>query len=237
MQVLIFKKEVRQAIAYALNKDDLIKTIYVSSEYGDKAYSIFTPDTLYYTKDLNKFEFNKDKSKELLNKSDIKDLALKLVYIKSDKQLENEALLVQENLKDVGIKVDLIPMDNGAFVKKIFDPKNIDYDLVLNSYINGSEPDNYRASFVTSEMYNGSKYANKEMDELWKKGAVEMDKNKREQIYKNIQKTIIDDMPIYPIGYTKSIIAINKKYGGVKEAKTVPIFMFQDLSKLYIVDK
>jgi peptide/nickel transport system substrate-binding protein len=46
----------------------------------------------------------------------------------------------------------------------------------------------------------------------------------------------MDDMVVYPIAYPKSIVAINKSVRGIDEAKTVPIFMFRDLSKLYIVE-
>jgi len=43
-------------------------------------------------------------------------------------------------------------------------------------------------------------------------------------------------MVVYPIAYPNSIVAVNKKYGGIEEAKPAPIFMFRDLSKLYIME-
>ncbi len=60
------KKEVRQAIAYALNKDDLIKAAYESEKYAPKAYSPLPKNALYYTEDVTKYDLNKDKAKELL---------------------------------------------------------------------------------------------------------------------------------------------------------------------------
>ncbi|WPC42989.1 ABC transporter substrate-binding protein [Clostridium sp. JS66] len=229
-------KDIRQAIAYAINKDELIKSSYISSEYAEKAYSIFTPDTLYYTSDVNKFEFNPNKAKELLSKSGVKGLKLTLIYINSDKGQESQALVIQQNLKNVGIDVQLTPMDQGAFYKKLFSNGPADYDLAFNSYVNGTEPDAYKGAFMTGQLYNGSKYESKDNDDLWNKGAVETDKVKRKDIYKKLQKNIADDVAIYPIAYSKAIIAVSKKYGGIKEAKTVPIFMFQDLSKLYITE-
>ncbi len=87
------KKEVRQAIAYALNKDDLIKAAYESEKYAPKAYSPLPKNALYYTEDVTKYDLNKDKAKELLKKSDAKNLKLKLVYRNDKKTLENQALV------------------------------------------------------------------------------------------------------------------------------------------------
>lgn len=130
-----------------------------------------------------------------------------------------------------------MPMDRGAFYKKLMDPKNNkDFDLAFNGYVMGPEPDSYKSLFMTGSAYNFSNSSNKEIDELWNKGVVETDNAKRGEIYKQIQQKVAEEMVTYPIAYPKSIVAINKKYGGVEEAKPVPIFMFQDLSKLYITE-
>lgn len=47
----------------------------------------------------------------------------------------------------------------------------------------------------------------------------------------------MEDMPLYPICYSNATIAVNKSVSGIKEAKTAPIYMFQDLSKLYIIEE
>lgn len=228
-------KDLRQAIAYAINKDDIVKGGYVSTDYADKAYSVLTPDALYHTNDVNKFDYNVDKAKELLAKSGFTGLKLKLGYINSAKDQEAEALIIQDNLKKIGIEVTFMPMERGAYYKKIMDPKNNkELDLALNGYVMGAEPDSYKVLFMAGAN-NYMNYENKDIDELWNKATVETDSKKREQIYKNIQNKLADDVALYPIVYPKSIVAINKKFGGIKEAKTVPIFMFEDLSKLYMI--
>lgn len=229
-------KEVKQAIAYAINKDELIKASYVSEDYAQKAYTILTPDVLYYTENVNHYDNNETKAKELLDKAGVKDLKLNLAYMNSSKEDESKALVVQQNLKKIGVEVTLAPLERGAFLKKFLDPKNNEWDLAFNGFVMGSEPDSYKSIFMTGQIYNTSKYSNKEIDDLWNKGVIEKDKAKRQAIYEELQKKIVDDMPLYPIAYSKSIVAISKKYGGVEEAKPVPIFMFQDLSKLYVTE-
>nr|WP_278002113.1 ABC transporter substrate-binding protein [Clostridium botulinum] len=231
------KKEVRQAIAYALNKDDLIKAAYESEKYAPKAYSPLPKNALYYTEDVIKYDLNKDKAKELLKKSGAENLKLKLVYRNDKKTLENQALVVKENLKDIGIDVELKGLEANAFFQQIDDPAKADFDLIFNGYVMGSEPDAYKEVFMTGGAFNASRYNNKKLDDLWSKAAVETDKTKREEIYKTIQKELIEDMPVYPICYSNATIAVNKNVGGIKEAKTAPVYMFQDLSKLYIIEE
>ncbi|KOR25536.1 ABC transporter substrate-binding protein [Clostridium sp. L74] len=231
------KKEVRQAVAYALNKDDLIKAAYESEKYAPKAYSPLPKNALYYTDDVHKYDLNKNKAKELIKKSGVKNLKLKLVYRNDKKTLENQALVVKENLKDIGIDVELKGLEANAFFNQFDNPEKADFDLIFNGYVMGSEPDAYKEVFMTGGAFNASRYTNKKLDDLWNKAAVETDKTKRKDIYKNIQKELMEDMPLYPICYSNATIAVNKNVGGIKEAKTAPIYMFQDLSKLYIIEE
>ena len=103
---VLANKDVRQAIAYAINKDELIKAAYTGTKYGEPAYSIFTPNTLYYTNEVEKFNYNAEKAKELIAKSGEKNIKLRLAYMSGTQQQESEALIVQQSLKDIGITLE-----------------------------------------------------------------------------------------------------------------------------------
>ncbi|QDX91494.1 ABC transporter substrate-binding protein [Brevibacillus laterosporus] len=227
------KKEVRQAIAYAIDKNELIHAAYSSLDYAEPAHSLLTPDALYQTKEVTTYDYNVEKAKDLLKKAGVNNLKLRLAYVNNNKPQTSQALYLQQKLKDVGIEIELQPLDPAAFSNKSQDMKNKDYDLSFGGYIMGYEPDAYKSLFVSTEAFNYSHYNNKEFDELWSKAAVEIDTSKRADMYKKIQQTVADDVPIYPIAYPKSIIAIDKRFGGLQEAVTKPVTMFEDLSKIY----
>lgn len=228
------KKEVRQAISYAIDKQELIKAAYTSLDFAEPAPSILTPDTLYHTKELPTYDYDAAKAKELLASAGVSNLKLRLAYVNSNKPQTSQALYIQQKLKEVGIEVELQPLDPAAYSKKSQNMQNTDYDLSFGGYIMGYEPDAYKSLYVSTEPYNYSHYSNKDFDELWSKAAVENDTAKRGELYKKIQQTVADEAIIYPIAYTKSTIAIDKKYGGLKEAVTKPVVMFEDLSKIYV---
>ena len=153
--------------------------------------------------------------------------------IDANKIQESLALYTQQKLQEVGLTVELIPMDASAYGQKTLDMATTDYEISFGGYIMGAEPDVYRTLFESDAAYNFARYKNAEFDQLWADAAVEMDPEKRADLYLQIQQTVGEDIPYLPLAYPKAIIAIDKKFGGVEEAKAIPVSMFEDLSKLY----
>lgn len=228
--------DVRKAIAYGINKAELISGVYLSEEYAEKAHSIFVPTTSFYTDDVEKYDYDVDKAKELLKDAGVENLKLRLAYINSSKENEGFGLIMQQQLKEIGVEIELIAMERGAFYDKLLDASNPDFDLAFNGFVMGMEPNGYKPLFLEGNMNNFMGYVNKNLDATWESGVVETDESKRSEIYQSIQKQLIDDMVVYPIAYPMSIVAVNNKIGGVEEAIPSPIFMFRDLSKLYIME-
>ena len=227
--------DVRKAIAYGINKAELISGVYLSEEYAEKAHSIFVPTTSFYTDDVEKYDHDINKAKELLKDAGVENLKLRLAYINSSKENEGFGLIMQQQLKEIGVEIELIAMERGAFYDKLLDASNPDFDLAFNGFVMGMEPNGYKPLFLEGNMNNFMGYVNKNLDTTWESGVVETDESKRSEIYQSIQKQLIDDMVVYPIAYPMSIVAVNNKIGGVEEAIPSPIFMFRDLSKLYIM--
>ncbi|MDU5141636.1 MAG: ABC transporter substrate-binding protein [Paenibacillus dendritiformis] len=228
------KKEVRQAIAYALNKEEMITAAFGSTDFAEPAASIFTPDTLYQTTDVAKYEYNIEKAKELLQQAGVSNLKLRLAYVNSNKPQTSKALYIQQQLKEVGIDVELMALDVAAFGNMSLDMNNTSYDISFGGYIMGYEPDAYKSLYMSDAAYNYAHYKNPDFDALWNQAAVEMDKTKRGELYKQIQQTVADEMTVYPIAYGKAIVAVDKRYGGLEEAVPKPVVMFEDLSKIYM---
>ena len=142
-------------------------------------------------------------------------------------------LYIQQQLKALGLNVELMPLDANAMSQRSLDMNNTAYELSLGGYIMGAEPDGYKSLFMSNEAYNYAHYKNPQFDALWDKGAVETDSAKRGEIYKQIQQVVATDMTYYPIAYTNAVVAVDKRFGGTKEAEPKPVYMFQDLSKIY----
>ncbi|MFD3155875.1 ABC transporter substrate-binding protein [Haloimpatiens sp. FM7330] len=232
------KKEVRQAISYAINKQDLLKSVFESINNAKPAYSVFPSSTLYYTDKVEHYDYNLAKAKELMKKSNTKNITLKFAYIAGSQNDINQFNVVKANLKEIGIDVKPVALEQQAYFSQLFGETKKTFDMVLNAYVCGTDPDAYSGLFVKGGSMNWNSYSsNPELDELWKKASVEKDTNKRKEMYETIQKKLAEEAVQYNIDYSTSMIAVNGNIGGVEQAKTVPIYMFEDLSKLYYVDK
>ncbi|MFD2614538.1 ABC transporter substrate-binding protein [Paenibacillus gansuensis] len=228
------KKEVRQALSYALNREELIQVAYTSSDYADPAKSFVTPDGLFHTNEVTSYDNDINKAKELLKAAGAEGLKLRFIVSSGNKAQEAISLYVQQKLKEIGVEVEIKAMDASAYGEKFVDPNAKDFELAAAGYIMGYDPDAYSILYTTKGNANYSHYSNQEADSLFQQGAGEADAAKRGEIYKKLQETVAQDAPIYPIAYTKTIVAVDKKYGGLEEAVLKPVVIFEDLSKIYL---
>lgn len=225
-------KNLRQAISYAIDKNKLIQGAYNGEEYATPAYSPFSLETQFVTDDVEKYDYNVEKAKELVKDVKKEDLNLRLMYTSGSPATEKEALLIQEMLKEIGVNLELLPMERATFIEKLLDPKNQDFEMAINGYVMGDNPDSYGYLFKTGSAENFSGYSNEEIDKLFAEGKTEMDEAKRSEIYKKIQQILVDDAVQYSLVNTKSIIAVNSEFGNIEEATPAPIYMLQYYNKI-----
>lgn len=223
---------VRQAIFYGLNREDLINAAFGSKEYADESYTFLPNGNPFHTDDVEKYNFDQEKSKELLSKAGISGLTLKLGYPSNDVPSQKEAAIIQQNLKAVGINVELAAGESTAISQQMTN-EDSDYDMFLGGYIMGIDPDTFNSLFASDSKYNYSHAKDKEIDDLFNAGRVETDEAKRKEIYNNIQKKLQVNAYFYPILENKRIVVMSSNLGGVEDAKLVPVYTFEDMSKLY----
>ncbi|MBP5265799.1 MAG: ABC transporter substrate-binding protein [Lachnospiraceae bacterium] len=226
-------QKVRQAIFFALNKDDLNKASYLSEEFYLTPYTFLPPSSRFYSEEVEKYEQNVEQSKKLLEEAGVTDLTLKLGYSGSDTAQSAWALLIQQQLAEVGITVELDAADSTALSAQMHDSEN-DYDLYFGGYIMGIDPDTFSSLFESGAAYNYMYYDYPEIDELFAAGRAETDEAAREEIYKELQAKIQDVATFYPITSNNKILVVNKRIQGIEDATLVPVYTFEDTSYLKI---
>jgi peptide/nickel transport system substrate-binding protein len=225
-------ENVRQAIFYALNRTDLINAAFGSEEYASQAFSFLPNENKFHSNDVEKYDFNQSKAKELLAKAGISGLKLKLGYPGSNVPYQKEAAIIQQNLKAIGIDVELAAGEDAAISKQMKDA-NSNYDMFLGGYIMGIDPDTFNSLFTSESQYNYSHFKDKQIDDLFNVGRIETDEAKRKEIYDTIQKKLQTNAYFYPILENKRIVVMSSNLAGVEDAALVPVYTFEDMSKLY----
>lgn len=234
MNADLARAEVRQAIAYALNKEELITFAYNSTDFAQPAYSVLTPDTLYYDDSLTQYDNDPEKAKELLASAGASNLSFNLLYSTAADEMEKEALYVQSKLAEVGITVELNPQEDSVYKNTVKEMGSSAYDLVLQNWELGAEPSLYGDIIQSGSRSNTSNVKDSELDALWLKGLSVPDGAEREGIYKEIQNRINDNQYIYTISYSNGFYAMSDDFGGFDDFLLQTIYL--DYSKLYAVD-
>ncbi len=189
---ILADKNIRQAFAYAIDRDALVQKIYRG--YGEKSpMGYLLLEHKMYNPNAKKYEFDVQKAKELLENK-----KYKFSMIISNKPKEVKvAELIKADLAKVGIDIEIQSLDGKSRDKMV---KTGEYELAL-SYFGGMGADaNVLKDYFLS--YNGKKggkiigYSNPDLDKILKQQAVELDPQKRkEQIYE-AQEIIAEDVPL-----------------------------------------
>jgi peptide/nickel transport system substrate-binding protein len=225
-------KAVRQAVAYAINRDELIKAAYLSGDYAKAAFSYLPKKAPFFTDSVEKYAFNVAKAKETLAKAGLTNVKLVLAYTAGNKINSTLSLVLQQQLKAAGIEVEITAVNGTALFKQLGEGKG-DFDAFLGGYIMGIDPSTFATLYTTGSSSNYLHVASKELDDLFAAGSVETNQAKRKVIYEKTQQWLADDASQISLIENKRILVTTSALGGVAEASLVPVYTFEDSSKLF----
>lgn len=217
----------RKGVLKAVNKEEILAAAYGSLDYATPSYSFLPKTNGFYTEDLEKFDQDLEAAKELVAGGATK---LSICYVAEPAQTA-QAQVIQAQLKEIGIEVELFGLEQGAYMETAYDNEDTTYDMYLGGYIMTIDPAGYAGMFATGNMIN---YANPEIDALFAEGKVETDPEKRAEIFTELQQKVAEEALFYPFGTNLRLLVTNPSLKGMEEdAKFVPIYTFDDFSKLY----
>ncbi len=212
------KLEVRQAIAHAVNWAALIPAFY--GEYGEQAGSFQPPAILGSNPDIQPYEYDPEKAKELLAAAGLPDgFETDFWYIPvirgyfPDSKAIGEAIAV--DLAKVGIRVSLQTEDWGAYLEDRLQGKFPMWMLGWGS--DNGDPDNYigyHFSHPVGEPKPEDCYANDELAQLLTDGRIEADPAERETIYQQAEVIVHEDVARIPVVWTTSTVVFRKEVQG-----------------------
>ena len=166
MQDTVLKQlKVRQAIAYAINRQAIIDKVMVSN--SRIAGAILPPEHYAGNNSLIPYDYSPELSKKLLLEAGIK-LPLKLVYKTStDAQRVRFATILQAQMLPAGIALEIKSLDWGTFFA---DVKQGNFQLFGLTWVGIKTPEIYAKAFGSQNFppngFNRGRYADAELDKL-----------------------------------------------------------------------
>ena len=136
---LLADKRVRQAIAYAINNEDLVKTVFNGS--ASVATSPVPKITTGHNENSNNYPQNIEKAKQLLAEAGYPNGFNIELFVSEDNQRIDMAVIIQDNLKKIGINAEIKTFQWAAYVSTIENPNIIKPLFIMSWNISNDDPD------------------------------------------------------------------------------------------------
>ena len=213
---VIQDEQIRRAIAQAINRQRIIKTIYHNTATVANniipniswASSVNTPDFAY--------DFNPSEAKKVLQ-----DKRLHLnMWVLNEEQVYNPAPLktaelIKEDLNNVGVNVTIRSVTRTFLIDQL-NKKSENYDMILTGWLAGNlDPDSFMRPILScnaaSEMTNLSNWCDEDFDQLMDKALDSPNLWERAHVYNQAQELILSKLPIVPLANMKRVLVVNSR--------------------------
>ena len=191
---------VRRALNMAVNKKEIVEAF-----YNGNAELFAYPqhiDYVGYFEPLDQmpasvkelFEYNPDKAKKLLAEAGYpKGFSFKVQVCACDPDHMELLPLVAAYLEQVGVKIEIQPMEYAAFLSAMTSKTHAAGYFMNNGHTNPTTT--IRKSFVTKQTWNPSMWADPKFDARVQEAYEERDEAKRQEIIKQLTREIVDAAP------------------------------------------
>ena len=212
--------KLRRAIAYALDRDAIIK--YVMGDAAMPANALLPPDHWAGNAELPPYQHDPDKARQLLKEAGyVNGQRPQIVYkTSSDPFRIRLATVIQQQLSEVGIDVDLRSYDWGTFYGDI---KAGRFQMFSLSWVGIKTPDIFRYVFHSESIppngANRGRYSDPQADELIDAAEAELSLPQQAKYYARLQAHLLQQLPYVPLWYEDHLFAARQGIHGYTLAR------------------
>lgn len=231
----------RQAVSLAMDRNSMARLV-----YGGRATPIWANTTpgnkLWVNPNLPHPERSIDKARELLRSAAFrwddagrlldsrgKNVSFTILVSSSNAQRSKLAALAQDDLKQLGIDVQIVPMEFRALVNRVMNTK--DYEAVLMNVVNGdSDPTPEMNLWLSSgEMHLWDLRETQpatpweaELDRLMRAQLTTTDYAARKKLYDRVQEILAENVPLVFLLSPNILVAAQATVGNFRPAILEP---------------
>lgn len=239
------REEFRKAISYAVNRQAIIDTVYLGSAVP--IYGPVTPgNNEWYVTDLPETPYDPAKAKALLDGLGLADLngdgilddarrqpvRFTIAYTKGSSIRERTASMLQNQLKQVGIAVDVLGEDLGSHVRR-FGEHDFDaiYYGVKSDALDPARNLDYWLSRGSFHLWNSGQKTpatpwEARIDGLMDRMSTSMDRSERQRLFKEVQQVFHDHLPALYFAANKPTVAVSARLRGAMPSVLNPPIMW-----------
>lgn len=234
---LFGSKKVRQALTYAINRQEYLDGFLRG--YGELAVTDVVPICRWAIDvELKPYPYDVEKAKALLAEEGWKKgsdgilekngrkFSFKLAINKGNKGREFLAVLVQKNIKEVGIDCQIETIESNVMSEKM---RTRELDAFIGGFVVAPpdvDPSEIRFSDLEKTPYNFTCFQNKRVDELINLAKDELEILNTAKYWKEYQRIIYEEQPETIVTWSSPLIGVSKR---IKKAIITPVATFDQI--------
>ena len=205
-------KKIRQAINYGFDRKKMM--LYLRNSIGIPAESGFVPAGFpcFDTSLVKGYTYNPAKARQLVKEAGFSDLnsfpAIKLLTIPI---YADFASFIAKELEAAGIKVQVEVVQKSLLLEQTAKSQAL---FFRGSWIaDYPDAENYLSVFYSKNPAppNYTRYNNPRFDELYEKSLVEMNDTVKQDLYRQMDRLVIQDAPVVPLWYDEVFRLVNPR--------------------------
>ncbi|GAB4485753.1 MAG: peptide-binding protein [Thermodesulfovibrionales bacterium] len=236
-------KRVRQAIAYAVDKQEIVDVVLFG--LGVPATGPYVPNTWPYNPNVKKYGYDPGQARKLLQEAgwtdtdgdgildkDGRPFRFTILTNMGNSLRKNTATIIQWRLGMVGIKADIRALEWSTFINEFIDKRR--FEVVLLGWNIGLDPDQYdiwHSSKTKEKELNFVSYSNPEVDRLLEQGRRTFAVEERKKAYYRIQEILADELPYLFLYVPEATPIVHARFQGITPT---PIGISYNLPKWYV---
>ena len=212
--------QVRKAMAYAIDKNSLLDTVYLGN--ATRAKTLNPPASWAYTNEALDTSYNPVLARKILDEQGIVPGFKMTIWAHPlvrdyNPNAYKMAELIKQFLADIDIQADIVSYDWNEFRKQLLAGAH-DSVLIGWSADNG-DPDNFFRPLLSCNAIpsgtNRARWCNTEYDELIYSALQTNNTDERKHIYQQVNTLIFEQTPLIPIAHSLSYQAYGKQVEGL----------------------
>ncbi|GLI36757.1 peptide-binding protein [Geobacter hydrogenophilus] len=227
---LFADRRVRQAIACAINKDEIVHGVLLG--LGQVAHGPFKPGTWPYNPSVRDFGYDPARAKVLLAEAgwhaigsdgiltkDGKPFSFTIFTNQGNDQRLKTAQIIQRRLAKVGIEVKIRVLEWASLLTNFIDKRN--FDALIMGWTIPQDPDIFdvwHSSKTGPKELNFIGFKNAEVDRLIEEGRSTFDQEKRRRCYWRIQEILAQEQPYTFLFVPDALPVVSARFRGIEPA-------------------
>lgn len=202
------KKEVRQALAWAVDRPSLAKAI--AGEDG-LVYPTYVPPAEWeFDPTIKGYEFDPAKARELLAAAGHPEgVSFEMLTIQREPDI-TIAQILQQMMKESGFDMKLTVLERQAWIGRVITEGAFDASMMAGQHPRIDPHDTWARSYVTEQGGNWSRHKDQELVDLIYKARDTVDREERKKIYREVAERALDQSYIL-------FLFDRRAYGGVSK--------------------